>query len=167
MRFLGRAGSPQVATAVLTAVSAAYMTLVAFGNITDYGTNRAFVEHVFAMDTTFRSPDLMWRAITSQSLVTAAYVLIIAWESLTAVILLAAVVSWLRGHPTARPLSSTGWVLQAVLFGLGFLAIGGEWFAMWQSKTWNGLTPAFQNTTLATLGLILLHASKPSPQLAP
>ena len=31
---------------------ALYILLVAFNNITDFGTNQAFVQHVFAMDTT-------------------------------------------------------------------------------------------------------------------
>ena len=27
---------------------------------------------------------------------------------------------------------------------LGFMVIGGEWFAMWQSQTWNGQEAAFR-----------------------
>ncbi len=38
------------------------------------------------------------------------------------------------------------WVL---LFGVGFLAIGGEWVRMWQSEKWNGLQPALQNFLIA------------------
>ena len=49
----------------LTASLAAFFSLIAFGNITDYGTNFAFVQHVMSMDTTFRSPGVMWRAIAS------------------------------------------------------------------------------------------------------
>ncbi|WP_447005497.1 DUF2165 domain-containing protein [Saccharothrix isguenensis] len=154
-------GSPQAAITALTGITALYMGLVAFGNITDYDTNHAFVQHVFAMDTTFGSPNTMWRAITSPTLVTIAYVLIILWEVVTAVVLMAGLVAWLRGREeTARRLSSTGWVMQVLLFGGGFIAIGGEWFVMWQSKDWNGLSAAFQNFVVAALGLVLLHASK-------
>ncbi|MDU0291793.1 DUF2165 domain-containing protein [Saccharothrix longispora] len=155
-------GSPRAAIAALTGVSALYMTLVVFGNVTDYETNHAFVRHVLAMDTTFGSPNTSWRAITSPALVTAAYVLIIAWEAVTALVLLAALVTWLRRREeTARQLSSTGWVMQALLFGGGFIAIGGEWFVMWQSKDWNGLAAAFQNFVIAGLGLVLLHSTSP------
>ncbi|MFT7839483.1 DUF2165 domain-containing protein [Saccharothrix sp. BKS2] len=161
MRFLAQVGSPQTAIAALTGVTALYMALVVFGNITDYETNHAFVRHVLAMDTTFGSPNTSWRAITNPTLVTIAYVLIILWEAVTALVLIAALVSWLRRREDlARRLSSTGWVMQALLFGAGFIAIGGEWFAMWQSKEWNGLTPAFQNFVIAGIGLVLLHASR-------
>ncbi|NUT94254.1 MAG: DUF2165 domain-containing protein [Saccharothrix sp.] len=160
MRLLARVGSPQAAVAVLVAITGVYMGLVVLGNVTDYGTNRAFVEHVFAMDTTFQSPNTMYRAITNQTVVTLAYLLIIAWEAVTAVVLLAGLVAWLRGRTAvARRLSSVGWVMQVLLFGGGFIVIGGEWFLMWQSKNWNGLTAAFQNFVIAGVGLIVLHSS--------
>jgi predicted small integral membrane protein len=39
---------------IATAASiAAFLTLVTFGNLTDYDTNFAFVQHVLAMDTIF------------------------------------------------------------------------------------------------------------------
>jgi predicted small integral membrane protein len=44
----------------------------------------------------------------------------------------------------------------------GFITIGGEWFQMWRSVDWNGLEPAFRNSVLAILGLVLVHM--PSPQ---
>lgn len=160
MRLLARVGSPRAAVVVLTGITAAYMVLVVFGNVTDYETNHAFVQHVFAMDTTFGSPSTTWRAITSPTVVTIAYVLIILWEAVTAAVMLAALVSWLRRrHEAARLLSSTGWVMQLLLFGGGFIVIGGEWFLMWQSKDWNGLAAAFQNFVIAALGLVVLHAS--------
>jgi predicted small integral membrane protein len=41
-----------------------------------------------------------------------------------------------------------------LLFGAGFIAVGGEWFAMWQSKDWNGLDAAIRVFTLS--GVVLL-----------
>ena len=38
---------------ILVAAVALWVSLVAFGNITDYGTNLAFVNHVLSMDTVF------------------------------------------------------------------------------------------------------------------
>ena len=158
MGFLARIGGLRFAVTVLTAMTALQMTLIAFGNITDFGTNEAFVQHVLAMDTTFRSPDMMWRAITSPGLQDTAYVVIIAWETLTALMLIAALVLWIRGKvATARRLSTLGWVMWVLLFGLGFLAIGGEWFQMWQSDKWNGLQPALQNFIVATVALVVAH----------
>ncbi|WIX93668.1 DUF2165 domain-containing protein [Amycolatopsis sp. DG1A-15b] len=151
-------GGLRFAVTVLTGMTALQMALIAFGNITDFGTNQAFVQHVLAMDTTFRSPDMMWRAITSPGLQNTAYVVIITWEVLTAVVLIAAFVAWLRGSVSAgRTLSTLGWVMWVLLFGVGFLAIGGEWFQMWQSEKWNGLQPALQNFLIATVALVVAH----------
>ena len=72
--------------ALVTAV-AFFFTLVAFGNITDYGANWKFVTHVMSMDTTFQDPDLMWRAVTDPELQHAAYGTIITWQALTALVL--------------------------------------------------------------------------------
>ncbi|WP_329052264.1 DUF2165 domain-containing protein [Amycolatopsis sp. NBC_01488] len=158
MGFLARIGGLRFAVTVLTAMTALQMTLIALGNITDFGTNQAFVQHVLAMDTTFRSPNMMWRAITSPGLQDTAYVVIIAWEVLTALVLVAALVAWLRGRTdTGRRLSTLGWVMWVLLFGAGFIAIGGEWFQMWQSGKWNGLQPALQNFLIATVALVVAH----------
>lgn len=40
----------------LVVAVALFFTLVAFGNITDYGANWQFVRHVMSMDTTSRTP---------------------------------------------------------------------------------------------------------------
>ncbi|MFF9144851.1 DUF2165 domain-containing protein [Streptomyces sp. NPDC014861] len=157
-----RLGAPQVAATALTATVALYMTLVAFGNITDFGTNQQFVQHVLSMDTTFEDPDLMWRAVESPALQNAAYVAVIVWETLAALVLLAATWFWLSGlrrqaYERARAASTVGLVMVLLLFGAGFLAIGGEWFAMWQSSDWNGLDAAFRNVALAALTLLVVH----------
>jgi predicted small integral membrane protein len=69
---------------LLVASVALFTTLVVFNNITDYGSNYAFVEHVLRMDTTFPNNKGMWRAITSPTLHHAAYMLIILVEGITA-----------------------------------------------------------------------------------
>ena len=106
MGTFARLGSLRFIITTLTTISAAQIGLVAFDNLIDYHTNYAFVQHVLAMDTTFRSPLVMWRAITNPTVVTSGYLLIIAWESLTAIILVAAVGAWLWDSDGARTLSS-------------------------------------------------------------
>jgi predicted small integral membrane protein len=177
MRLLAWLGGLRTVLAVLTAITALHMGLVVVGNVTDYGTNLAFVQHVLAMDTTFRAPHMMWRAVTDHSAVTAAYVAIILWEALTAVVLLAGFVAWVRvlavgrGFDAARHLSSCGWLMLVMLFGGGFIVIGGEWFQMWQSSKWNGLQPALQNFLIGSVGLVLAHlgqaGSTPGEHLPP
>ncbi|QDQ16172.1 DUF2165 domain-containing protein [Streptomyces spectabilis] len=157
-------GTPAVAAAVLTGVVALYMALVAFGNITDFDSNQQFVRHVLAMDTTFKDEDLMWRAVESRALQDAAYVAIIAWETLAALVLIAGTVLWiagLRGHSDdfvrARSVSTAGLLMLMLLFGGGFIGVGGEWFAMWQSEDWNGLDAAIRVVTLCGIALLVVQ----------
>src|SRR5882757_8511827 len=147
-----------LASALLTATVALYITLVAFGNITDFGTNQQFVRHVLAMDTTFKDDDLMWRAITSHALQDAAYVAIIAWETIAALVLIAGTYLWARRDDTrARSVSTLGLLMLLLLFGAGFIGIGGEWFSMWQSGDWNGLDAAMRVFLLSGVVLVVIH----------
>ncbi|MFF7736262.1 DUF2165 family protein [Streptomyces sp. NPDC007984] len=155
-------GTLSLAATVLTAIIALYMALVAFGNITDFGTNQQFVRHVLAMDTTFKDEDLMWRAVTSQGLQDAAYVGIIVWETIAALVLIYG--SWLwarRDDLRARRMSTYGLLMVMLLFGAGFIAIGGEWFSMWQSKSWNGLDAATRIFLFSGVVLIVNQLSSP------
>jgi predicted small integral membrane protein len=49
--------------------------------------------------------------------------------------------------------------LGCMLWLVAFIDVGGEWFLMWQSKTWNGQEAAFR--MLVVLGLILIYLSQP------
>lgn len=147
-----------LAAALLTATVALYIGLVALGNITDFDTNQQFVQHVLAMDTTFKDDDLMWRAITNKGIQNAAYIAIIAWETVAALVLIAGTWFWVRrDHGLARRLSTYGLLMLMLLFGAGFIAVGGEWFAMWQSKTWNGLDAATRVLVLTGISLIVVQ----------
>ena len=129
---------------VMVAGLAAYALLVTFGNITDYGSNFAFIQHVMSMDTTFPGNHLMYRAITSPMLHNIAYCVLIAGEALTGIVLAVAVWRlWRRRDDPARFVAAKGVValgaaLAFLIWFVGFLVIGGEWFAMWQSANWNG-----------------------------
>ncbi|OIK07202.1 DUF2165 domain-containing protein [Streptomyces monashensis] len=151
-----RNSSLRLAAGVLTGILALYIALVALGNITDFGTNQQFVRHVLAMDTTFKDHDLMWRAVTSKGLQDTAYVLIIVWETVAALVLIGGTWFWAwRKDDLARRISTYGLLMLLLLFGAGFIAIGGEWFSMWQSKTWNGEEAAIRVFTLAGVALIV------------
>lgn len=136
---------------VMVAGLSLFALLVALDNVTDYGSNEAFVRHVLTMDTTFPQNTLRWRAVTDPGLQTAAYWAIIAAEALTAVLFAAAALGMatrLRA-PKAQFRAATYWMAAgtAVAFALwfiGFMVIGGEWFLMWQSPTWNGQQAAFR-----------------------
>ena len=145
------------------AAVALHMTLVAAGNITDYGTNWAFVQHVLAMDTTFHSPALMWRAVTDPTLQAAAYLAIIAAETAGAVLLWAGLARLWRARAAGPEAfhAAKGLALFALMWCFaiwvaGFIAIGGEWFAMWQSATWNGQEAATRFAAVTGIAMIFL-----------
>ncbi|WP_439564553.1 DUF2165 domain-containing protein [Microcella sp.] len=166
-----RLGSLSVAALVLVATNGLYMLLVAFGNITDYDTNYAFVERVLAMDTTNfgqgqdvnLDPDIMWRAIDNPVLANVGYIGLIIAEALAGIVLLIAVVAWVRAmrgsvsFAAARSLATLGLILVILVFFTAFITVGGEWFNMWRSVDWNGLDPALQNAVLAILTLVVVH----------
>jgi predicted small integral membrane protein len=161
------AGTLRGVCTFLVAANGLYLLLVAFGNITDFGANLAFVQHVLAMDTTNfgaaagtgLDPRVMWRAITDPALQNLAYIGVIAWETAAGLVLAVAVAIRLRGHTPARGawLSMLGLLMMLVLFLGGFIVVGGEWFQMWRSTAWNGLDPAFRNTVIALGTLLLLN----------
>ena len=152
-----RLGTLPVAATVMTSVLALYMLLVLFGNITDFGTNRDFVRHVLAMDTTFHDPHVTWRAITNPALQDGVYVCVIIGEALTTAVLVYAVVLWRSAFRRSSTFERARQVATLGLLTGGFIVIGGEWFAMWQSTQWNGLQPALQNTILAAFALVLVQ----------
>jgi predicted small integral membrane protein len=135
---------------VIAAGLAIFCWLVAIGNITDYESNWRFVQHVLAMDTVFPDSTLKWRAITDRNAQTAAYWTIIVAEALAG--LAFSVAAWrmarnLRSNKAsfaaAKSAMAIGVMIAFSLWFIGFLVIGGEWFAMWQSPTWNGQRAAF------------------------
>jgi len=162
-------GSLFTAGGVLVGLNALFILLVAFGNITDFETNQAFVHHVLSMDTAnFGAPvgqgldsAVMWHAVGSNPLQNAAYVGIIAWELLAGVALAAATVWWFAGsvrrRTRARALATIGLTMIVVLFVGGFLAVGGEWFQMWRSSDWNGSEAAFRSAVIALFALLVIH----------
>jgi predicted small integral membrane protein len=138
---------------VMTGGLALFCVLVTLGNITDYGSNWAFVQHVLSMDTIFPESDLKWRAVTDPTLQQAAYMAIIAIEGLTGLAFLTATVLMARKltapkveFQRAKAVTAVGVLLGFGLWFIGFMVIGGEWFAMWQSQIWNGQDSAFQFT---------------------
>lgn len=162
--FWAKLGTLPGAAMVMVGVVAANLTLVAFGNLTDYGSNFDFVKHVLSMDDTFNSPTLMWRSIGDEWIWHAAYIFLISLEVIAAVLLLIGffkLFAYVLGgaqHPESGKMFATlGVVFVLIIFGLGFLTIGGEWFAMWQSGTWNGVSAAARNVTIGVFALLLVH----------
>jgi predicted small integral membrane protein len=143
-----------------------YVALVAFNNITDYWTNFVFVTHVLDMDQTFPQSDIRWRAVTSPILHHAGYVLIIAVEILVAALNALGAIMMVRQlrakaqlFQQAKSLAVAGLTLGFLLYEGGFVAVGGEWFGMWQSQTWDGVPSAFR-IVMIMLGALIFVSLK-------
>ncbi|HMD60657.1 MAG TPA: DUF2165 domain-containing protein, partial [Opitutaceae bacterium] len=141
-----------------------FLLVVVFNNTTDPNSNYQFVRHVLGMDTTFPGNASMYRAINAPILHKAFYAMIIGWEALCcAVIGAGALRLWrARGAPAAewrkaKDLASIGLTAGLVQWYLMFVTVGGEWFLMWQSKTWNGQEAAFRMFALMGLSLLFLN----------
>lgn len=159
----------RLSKSLLVAAVALYCTLVALNNLTDYGSNYAFVHHVLWMDSTFPGNHGLWRAIHPRWLQVLFYDGIIGWEIVTAGLLWAGSVKLFRavGQPgavfrKATPLAIGGLTMGLLLWLVGFLSIGGEWFLMWQSAIWNGEEAAFR--MFAVTALVLLYLVMPEAE---
>jgi len=147
----------------VVAALALHASLVTFGNLTDYGTNFAFVRHVMSMDTIFPDSTITWRAISNEMLHSAAYALIIAAEAVVAVLcwigawrLLRALLAEARVFNQAKSFAVAGFALGLLLWQVGFITIAGEWFGMWMSQQWNGIESAFRIVAILLGGLIFV-----------
>ncbi len=141
----------RAAKIAMVAAIAAFATVVAFGNITDYDTNFVFVQHVLSMDTVFPRSTITWRALANPMLHHVAYAIIIAAEALMSVLCwigAARLLQQLRAPAgafnRAKAFSVAGLTLGFLTWQSGFMTVGGEWFGMWMSSQWNGVPSAFR-----------------------
>jgi predicted small integral membrane protein len=145
---------------------ALFYTFVVFNNVTDFNSNYQFVRHTLMMDSTFPGNHGMWRAINAPAVHMAFYLSIIVWEFATMLL------CWWGGIQLAKALkvgagafgraktpAIAGLGLSMLMWLVAFLDVGGEWFLMWQSKTWNGQEAAFRMFT--TVGMVLLLLVQP------
>lgn len=151
----------------MVASIALFFSIVGIDNILDYSTNWLFVQHVLSMDTTFQSPALMGRAITNPIAQKSAYCLIIVWELVTAFIcwigcgiLLTKIRKPSAQFHASKEIAFIGLFMGFVLYMVGFIIIGSEWFSMWQSKAWNGQMAAGLFISLIMFVMIFLKSEE-------
>lgn len=160
----------RISKILMVAAMGFFATLVAFGNITDFGSNWAFVHHVMEMDTLFPDTTITYRAISSPGIQLAAYILIILAESLTAIL------CWVGAYRLLRHLKAdaktfhkrkciaiAGLTLGFLIWQVGFMSVGGEWFGMWMSDSWNGVPDAFR--FFITIIAVLIYLVLPESEL--
>ncbi|WP_042473395.1 DUF2165 family protein [Bacillus ndiopicus] len=139
---------------------------VFLGNLMDYGSNEQFVKHVLSMDTTFEGNALMWRAITNPILHTIGYWVLIVAEGIFGLLAILGAYQMFKNRKASGAIfnASKKFGFYAFIIGfsvwfLGFIVIGSEWFAMWQSPIWNGKQTAMDITEV-WIGFAILLALK-------
>jgi predicted small integral membrane protein len=148
---------------------AIYYSLVVLNNLTDHDSNYQFIRHVLMMDSTFPNNRGMWRAMNSPAWHIVFYWTVIVWESATMIL------CWWGGLRMVRKLKADatafraakdtailGLTLSLLMWLVAFLCVGGEWFLMWQSKSWNGQEAAFR--MFAVVGIVLLLLVQPDTE---
>ncbi len=159
----------RIVKAVMVASVGAWSLVIAWGNVADYGSNWAFVQHVLAMDTVFPDNAVRSRAITDRTLQQLAFWAIIATQWTMAAVTLygAARLFGARGDRrafvAAKAPAAVGLLLVWLLYYTGFVTVGGEWFTMWQSAVRNGQAKAVMFVTCSTLALIVLLLPEEAP----
>src|SRR5215469_8784122 len=145
---------------------AIYYTIVVLNNLADHDSNLQVVRHVLLMDTTFPGNRGMWRALRNPRWHVLFFLAIVVWEVLTGFL------CWWGGFRLARAVrgSAASLAVAALASGLlmwllAFLAVGGEWFLMWQSTTWNGQAAGFRMFTVPGIVLLIVVHPEPHEQL--
>ena len=158
----------RIAKLVMTTSLAAFALLVTFNNLVDYGSNALFVRHVLSMDTVFPGNALLGRAWPAAWEWHAAYGCIIAGEFCTGAAFAFASVAMLRAirgpvgaFERAKAGVHIGAAIGFLVWFTGFMVVGGEWFVMWQSHSWNGQEAAFR--FFLTLLAVLIYVNQPEP----
>jgi len=155
----------RLAKIALTASVGLFALLVGLDNVFDYQTNFDAVRHVLSMDTLPAGVAFGWRAVTLAALQNIAYWCIIVTELASGAFLIAGAGRMARAarynafiFNESKRLAITGLVVLFLLYFVGFLVVGGEWFEMWRSTGWNFQEPAFRFA--AVIGVILIFVSQ-------
>jgi predicted small integral membrane protein len=148
---------------VLVAGVALFLTLAVVGNLTMSDVGFGAVKTAVSMETTFKHPGAMWRAVTSPGLVYAIFGLIVLVEAIGAALCWVGVARmWGARKDTASfyragDMARIGLGVTAALYFIGWLVIASEWFEMWQSQQLNVLPDAFRIFAAAMLILLLVN----------
>lgn len=158
---------------VLVAMTAAYYLVVAVDNVTNPSSNWVFVQGVVSGDGVPPDSGFEWRFVDATWFQVVVYVMIIVGEAVAGAVLAVAAVSGWRtsadaiGWQRGQRLTLLGTAIGLGVFFLGFVTIGGNWWVMYLNSSWNGLQPAFQNSVLTLLTVVVVVVvaglSRPAP----
>ena len=132
--------------------------------------NYQFIKHVMSMDTV--ESVVEWRGINSPFMWKAAYTFLIVFETLTFFVGIFALYKLIRAlkKDTEAFFKAKIWgyvtfVLTLVIWFVGFIDLGGEWFKMWLSPSWNGQPIAMWLSIFFAILLVFFHLPEPKKEL--
>jgi predicted small integral membrane protein len=150
---------------VLVAAMALLLTLTVVNNILMPKAAFGAISMALGMESTFKNPLAMWRAINDPLLLWTVYGIIVLAEGAAAALCwFGAVRMWNArnsGHcfNLAKATALLGLGITANFYLLGWLVFANEWFEMWQSQKMNVLPDAFRLFSEAML--IMLWVNTP------
>ncbi|HTW73442.1 MAG TPA: DUF2165 domain-containing protein [Steroidobacteraceae bacterium] len=133
----------------LVAGLALVLSITTFNNIIMPGATYGAVALSLGMQTTFKNPQEMWRAITNPAALWVICALIIAGEALGALLCWIGAVRLFANRHSApqfnqsKKMALIGATYVALFYFLGWLVVANEWFGMWQSTRINTMPDAF------------------------
>ncbi len=141
--------------------------LVFLGNLLDYNANFQFVKHVLSMDTVFEGNTQKWRAIENSALHHVFYLTIIFCEGLFAMLCLWGALDLgkrisenKRNFAAGKTKVFCAIGVGMLIWWVGFVVVGSEWFGMWQSSEWNGKETGFQISLMLISSAIIIGMDK-------
>lgn len=155
----------RISKIICVAAVAFYCFLVALGNISDGYANFSALKQTLMMQDLFPDSVIHYRAINNPIMHQLAFILIIGFETLTA--LLCALGAWklFRVRQASAQVfnQAKNWAIAGLTCGFFtwqvlFMSIAGEWFGIWMSSSLRGaVTVAFQ-VFMMILGVLIYLA---------
>lgn len=126
--------------AVIALMPALLGTFALFNNVSDYaGTLQNVLRPIMCMENTFNNPAQTWRAICSPPVFHATYILVMAVETVIAVLGWLGVLGIVRAIKQPPPafaaacgVTSLACLIGIAVWGIGFFVVIGDWFLVWQ-----------------------------------
>lgn len=148
---------------ILLLSCALLMSLAVIDNIFAYDINFEYIQHIMSMDTTFKHPHITWRAVQNPVIHHLCYILIILLEAVASVLLWMGVIYLLKyiKSDSVQFQSAKEWGILGLLWTIGlyslvFTTIASQWFASWQSSSWNAKSAAMPFIILLGITYLIL-----------
>lgn len=134
---------------------ALFFTLIAFNNLTDFESNRVYIRQVLTLDT-IHNEAVSWRAIGNPTAHLIVYWCFILWEIATAIVCWIGSIRLLKGM---KSVAIFGLAMGFLLYMIGFVDVGSEWFYLWQSELKSAQTKAILFSSLLCACMLFVSSN--------